>query len=183
MQTHQSAKRPILRQISSVMYPKIQRRQVVMNVFHPGCARPPRWSPPVLWRRFEDGLASISGRNIIKQQSETVIVWSTKILIAVYKKIYCFIYYIFLHTFVPCGRRIHGGSRPHSQNLQRRRRYFCPHKRLVKSVKEDIKRADVLVENCLVQHWNSPKIAWLPGSAKNRWQYLQCSLRSCSWIY
>ena len=61
-----------------------------MNVFHPGCARPPRWSPPVLWRRFEDGLASISGRNIIKQHSETVIVWSTKILIAVYQKILLF---------------------------------------------------------------------------------------------
>jgi len=33
------------------MYPKIQRRAVIMNVLHPGCARPPRWSPPVLWRR------------------------------------------------------------------------------------------------------------------------------------
>ena len=41
------------------MYPKIQRRQVIMNVLHPGCARSPRWSPPVLWRRIEDGLASI----------------------------------------------------------------------------------------------------------------------------
>jgi len=28
--------RPILRQISSLMYPKIQRRQVIMNVLHPG---------------------------------------------------------------------------------------------------------------------------------------------------
>jgi len=57
---HQSAERPmILRQISSLIYPKIQRRQVIMNVLHPSCARPPRWSPPVLWRRFEDGLASI----------------------------------------------------------------------------------------------------------------------------
>ena len=45
--------------ISSLMYPTIQRRPVIMNVLHPGCARPPRWSPPVLWRRFEDGLASI----------------------------------------------------------------------------------------------------------------------------
>jgi len=50
---------PILRQISSLVYPKIQRKQVIMNVLHPGCAQPPRWSPPVLWRRFEDGLASI----------------------------------------------------------------------------------------------------------------------------
>jgi len=71
-------------------------------------------------------------------------------LIAVYKKNLLFYLLYFLHTFVPCGRRIHGGSRPRSQNLQRRRRYFCPHKRLVKSVKEDIKRADVQVENCLV---------------------------------
>jgi len=30
-----------------------------MNVLHPGCARPPRWSPPVIWRSFTDGLASI----------------------------------------------------------------------------------------------------------------------------
>ena len=51
--------RPILRQISSLMYPKIQQRLVIMNVLHPGCAQPPRWSPPVLYRRFEDGLASI----------------------------------------------------------------------------------------------------------------------------
>ena len=50
---------PILRQISSLVYPKIQRKQVIMNVLHPGCARPPRWSTPVLWSRFEDGLASI----------------------------------------------------------------------------------------------------------------------------
>ena len=56
MQRHKSAERPILCQISSLMYLKIQRRQVIMNVLHPGCARPPRWSPPVLWRRFEDGL-------------------------------------------------------------------------------------------------------------------------------
>jgi len=59
VQRHQSAERPILRQISSLMFPKIQRRQVIMNVLHPNCAQPPRWSPPVLWRRFEDGLASI----------------------------------------------------------------------------------------------------------------------------
>ena len=57
VQRHQSAERPILHQISSVINPKIQRRQVTMNVLHPGCARPPRWSPPVLWRRFEDSLA------------------------------------------------------------------------------------------------------------------------------
>ena len=56
---HQSAERPILWQISSLMYPKIQQRQVIMNVLHPGCARPPRWSPPVLWRRLEHGLASV----------------------------------------------------------------------------------------------------------------------------
>ena len=30
---HPSAERPILRQISSLMYPKIQRRQVTMNMF------------------------------------------------------------------------------------------------------------------------------------------------------
>jgi len=45
--------------ISSLVYPKIQRRQVIMNVLHPSCAWPPWWSPPVLWRRFEDGLASV----------------------------------------------------------------------------------------------------------------------------
>ena len=59
VQRHQSAERLILHQISSLMYPKIptthymhpkiQRRQVIMDVLHPGCAR----------RRFEDGLASI----------------------------------------------------------------------------------------------------------------------------
>ena len=49
----------ILRQISSLMHPKIQHKQVIMNVLHPGCARPPRWSPPVLWSRFEDDVASI----------------------------------------------------------------------------------------------------------------------------
>jgi len=59
VQRHKSAERPILHQISSLMYPKIQRRQVIMNVRHPSCAQPPRWSPPVLWRSFADGLASI----------------------------------------------------------------------------------------------------------------------------
>jgi len=34
-----------LRQISSLVYPKIQRRQVITNVLHPSCA-----SPPVLRR-------------------------------------------------------------------------------------------------------------------------------------
>ena len=56
MQRHQSPERLILHQISSRIHPKIQRRQVIMNVLHPGCARPPRCSPPVLWRRFTDGL-------------------------------------------------------------------------------------------------------------------------------
>ena len=59
VQRHQSPERPILCQISSVMYPTIQRRQVFMNVLHPGCVRPPRWSPPILWRGFEDCLASV----------------------------------------------------------------------------------------------------------------------------
>ena len=58
---HQSAERPILHQISSLMYPKIQRRQVIMNVLLPNCAWPARWSPPVLWRRFGDHVASIFG--------------------------------------------------------------------------------------------------------------------------
>jgi len=56
---HKSPLKPILCQISSHIYPKIQRTQVIMNVLHPSCARPPRWSPPVLWRRFDNGLASI----------------------------------------------------------------------------------------------------------------------------
>ena len=30
-----------------------------MNVLHPGGAQLPRLLPPVLWWRFEDGLASI----------------------------------------------------------------------------------------------------------------------------
>jgi len=59
VQRRQSPERPILFQISNVMYPKIQRRQVIMNVLCPSCAWPPRWSPPVLWRRFEGGSASI----------------------------------------------------------------------------------------------------------------------------
>jgi len=54
MQRHQSADRQISHQISSLMYAKNQQRQVIMNVLHPGCVRPPRWSPPVLWRRFKD---------------------------------------------------------------------------------------------------------------------------------
>jgi len=37
-----------------------------MNVLHPGCARPPWWSPPVLWRRFKDGLASASAFSSIR---------------------------------------------------------------------------------------------------------------------
>jgi len=56
---HPSPRRPILRQISSLIYPRILRRQVIMDVLNPSCARSPRWSPPVLWRRFENGLASI----------------------------------------------------------------------------------------------------------------------------
>jgi len=55
VQRHQSAERPILRQISSLICLKIHRRQVIMNVLHPGCVQLPQWSPPVLWRRFEDG--------------------------------------------------------------------------------------------------------------------------------
>jgi len=43
----------------SLIYPKIQQRQVIMNVLHPSCARPPRWSTPVLGRRFEDGMVSV----------------------------------------------------------------------------------------------------------------------------
>ena len=59
-QRHQSAERPmILRQISSLVYPKIQQRQVIMNVLHPGCVRLPRWSPPVFWRRFEDSFVCL----------------------------------------------------------------------------------------------------------------------------
>ena len=42
----QSPERPILCQISSLMYPKIQWRQVTMNVLHPCCEWPPQWSPP-----------------------------------------------------------------------------------------------------------------------------------------
>jgi len=47
------AERPISRQISSLMCPKIQRRQVVMNVLHPGCACAVRVasSSPEIWRR------------------------------------------------------------------------------------------------------------------------------------
>ena len=59
VQRHQSPERLILCQISSLIYPKIQRRQVITNVLHPNYARPPRWSTPVLWRRFENSLASI----------------------------------------------------------------------------------------------------------------------------
>jgi len=46
-------------QISRLIYPKIQQRRVIMKVFHSSCSRPPLWSPPVFWRRFEDSLASI----------------------------------------------------------------------------------------------------------------------------
>ena len=43
VQRHQSAERPILHQISGLVYLKIQRR----HDLHPSCARPPWWSPPV----------------------------------------------------------------------------------------------------------------------------------------
>jgi len=59
VQRHQSPDRPILCQISSLMYPKIQRRQVIRNVLHPSCARPPRWSPPVLYRKSEEIIGRI----------------------------------------------------------------------------------------------------------------------------
>ena len=55
----QTPERPILRQISIFIYPQIQRRQIIITVLYTSRARPPRWSLPVLWRRFEDGLASI----------------------------------------------------------------------------------------------------------------------------
>jgi len=45
-----------------------------MNVLHPSCVRPPRWSPPVLCRKFEDGLASICVLNRLRmmpKESET----------------------------------------------------------------------------------------------------------------
>jgi len=35
VQRHQSPVGPILRQISSLIFPKIQQRQVIMNVLHP----------------------------------------------------------------------------------------------------------------------------------------------------
>jgi len=54
VQRYQSAERPILHQISSLMYARIQRKRVVMTVLQPGCAQPPRWSPPVFWTRLED---------------------------------------------------------------------------------------------------------------------------------
>ena len=63
VQRQQSPERPILRQISSLIYPEIQRRQVMTKVLHPSCARPPRWPPPVLWRRFEDGLDNVCTTN------------------------------------------------------------------------------------------------------------------------
>ena len=47
VQRHQSPERPILHQISSCIYRKIQWREVIMSVLHPSCARPPRWLPPV----------------------------------------------------------------------------------------------------------------------------------------
>ena len=59
VQRHQSPGRPTLCQISSLIYPKMQRRQINMNVLHPSCVWLPWWSPPVLWKRFKDGLVSI----------------------------------------------------------------------------------------------------------------------------
>jgi len=59
------------RQISSLVYPKIQRRQVVMNVLYPGCSRPPRWSPPVLWRRFVDACIVIHSCKMSKESETT----------------------------------------------------------------------------------------------------------------
>ena len=58
VQRHQSAVRPILRQISSLMYPKIQRRQVIMNVLHPAwlCAA-----------RLPGGRLQFSGKYIIQR--------------------------------------------------------------------------------------------------------------------
>ena len=59
------------RQISGLVYPKIQRRQVVMNVLYPGCSRPPRWSPPVLWRRFVDACIVIHSCKMSKESETT----------------------------------------------------------------------------------------------------------------
>jgi len=55
VQRRQSPERPILCQISSLTYAKIQRRQIVTNVLHQNCALPPRWSPPVLCILIHDG--------------------------------------------------------------------------------------------------------------------------------
>ena len=59
-----------------------------MNVLHPGCAWPHQRSPPILWRRFEDGLAnttaifsilntatSVSSAEIYPQASSPI--WTT----------------------------------------------------------------------------------------------------------
>jgi len=43
-----------------------------VNVLRPGCARPPRWSPPVLWRRFEDGLALASAFSSVRARWSAV---------------------------------------------------------------------------------------------------------------
>ena len=60
-QIHQFPERPTLHHISSLMYPKIQQRQVIMNFLRPTCAWPPWWLPQILWRWCEDSLACILG--------------------------------------------------------------------------------------------------------------------------
>jgi len=47
------------RSLPSYILRSSEDRSSIMNVLHPSCARPPRWSPPVLWKRFKDVLASI----------------------------------------------------------------------------------------------------------------------------
>jgi len=47
------------RSLPSYILRSSEDRSSIINVLHPSCARPPRWSPPVLWKRFKDVLASI----------------------------------------------------------------------------------------------------------------------------
>ena len=72
---YQYPERPILCQISSLIYPKIQKGQVIMNVLNPSCAQPLLWSTSVLWKRFEDGLARNLLEFLSNWDSHRVLLW------------------------------------------------------------------------------------------------------------
>ena len=60
--------------ISSLIYPKTQRRQFIINVLHSSCARPPRWSAETgewvnSWQVWDTGACYL--RVVVDELTET----------------------------------------------------------------------------------------------------------------